>query len=328
MNEFTADQLKRTTKLLMDCATFSNETQLRTLFIDPRIRPWQHQIPSQPENFGDLIKRTITLLLNKRNRKHENALVLFLEVLADNIDEEDFCHEQIINLGSELKAILNRTPPVRDDPQTTKVINRHMLYTILEDQFNISEIQDLCFQLKVEYENIPGSTKKDKARELVLFMSRRKKLSALVSAIQEIRPGGILELDDPLPEDSVQPEVPVQMQVITATVNLLHLTLEGALGKWTLCGTNKSDEAINKVIIILRPPLAITVSPNVIQLGSIQSGQTKQADDAIIIRPNRAVTGDSFILPIEVTYATPSTRPKRYNSEFHIPVTTNQGISR
>ncbi len=308
MNELTSDQLKRITKSLMDCAPFSNEPQLRTLFIDLRIRPWQHLIPSQPENFYDLVKRIIAILIDRRNRDRENALVLFLDVLADNIDEGDYCHGQIISLASELKPTLNFVPPP-PDPQPKTANDRYELYAILEDRFNDSEIRDLCFHLNITYENLPGSTKKDKARELVTLMERRNALDELAETIQQIR----LDIL----------EVPPVIQVIEAAVPLLHLTLEGTLGKWTLHATNESDEGLNKINIVFRPSPAVTVSPNKIQLGAIQSRQTKQTAAPVVIRPNQTSTGDICVLPFEVIYATPNARPKRYKSEFHIPITTN-----
>lgn len=57
----------------------------------------------------------------------------------------------------------------------------------IADQFNLEELQDLCFTLEVDFENLGGTGKSAKARELVLYMQRRGQLDRLVEAIQELR---------------------------------------------------------------------------------------------------------------------------------------------
>ncbi|NJN53926.1 MAG: hypothetical protein HC804_03715 [Anaerolineae bacterium] len=169
MDELTPNQLNRLTELLMNCAPFRNELQLRAMFIDPRLRPWQHLIPASSENFYDLIKRIIALLVSKRNRDSENALILFLDVLADNIDEGDYCHEQILTLASDLRPILNIKPDIfhpQSKPQRPSANNRLELYTILEDRFDDGEIRGLCFELNVDYQNLPGKPKETRLENL------------------------------------------------------------------------------------------------------------------------------------------------------------------
>lgn len=43
---------------------------------------------------------------------------------------------------------------------------------LLTEYFNISELQDLCFDLKIDFDNLPGQSKRDKARELLGYMQR------------------------------------------------------------------------------------------------------------------------------------------------------------
>lgn len=54
--------------------------------------------------------------------------------------------------------------------------------------FNLSELKGLCFDLGLDYENIPGETKESKARELVLYCDRRSMLPDLIAAIRKARP--------------------------------------------------------------------------------------------------------------------------------------------
>ena len=54
--------------------------------------------------------------------------------------------------------------------------------------FNYDEIKTICFDLDVDYDNLPGSNKDEKARELVVFLDRSGKLENLLKRAQELRP--------------------------------------------------------------------------------------------------------------------------------------------
>ena len=62
------------------------------------------------------------------------------------------------------------------------------LHQLLIQHFDDSELQTLCFDLGVDYENLPGQTKADKARELVEYMQRRNRLADLIQLCQQLRP--------------------------------------------------------------------------------------------------------------------------------------------
>ena len=58
----------------------------------------------------------------------------------------------------------------------------------LTDYFSEGELRDLCFDLKVDYDSLPGLGKGDKARELIAHLERRKLVSVLVEQCQQLRP--------------------------------------------------------------------------------------------------------------------------------------------
>lgn len=62
------------------------------------------------------------------------------------------------------------------------------LRQILGQYFSDSELRDLTFDLGIDYENIPGNTKTDKAREVILYLQRQKRLQELISWITSQRP--------------------------------------------------------------------------------------------------------------------------------------------
>lgn len=64
------------------------------------------------------------------------------------------------------------------------------LRQLLVDSFSDSELRDLCFEMqpRIDYELLPGSSKADKARELILFCERHGRMDELATLCQQLRP--------------------------------------------------------------------------------------------------------------------------------------------
>jgi hypothetical protein len=58
----------------------------------------------------------------------------------------------------------------------------------LSTYFSESELRDLCFDLSVDYESLPGEGNSDKARELVAHLVRRGRTLELLEACHRLRP--------------------------------------------------------------------------------------------------------------------------------------------
>jgi hypothetical protein len=54
--------------------------------------------------------------------------------------------------------------------------------------FNETELRDICFDLYVDYDSLPGPGKRDKARELVAFIDRHGQIDEFVSICCQRRP--------------------------------------------------------------------------------------------------------------------------------------------
>ena len=63
------------------------------------------------------------------------------------------------------------------------------LYGLLKDKwFSLSELQDLCFTLDVDWDKLGGDNKTDKARALVMECERSERLEALRRLMRLARP--------------------------------------------------------------------------------------------------------------------------------------------
>jgi hypothetical protein len=66
--------------------------------------------------------------------------------------------------------------------------SRVRLYQFLINHFSEGELRDLCFYVNVDYENLPGERKGDKARELILHFERHDRVLELVEKCRQLRP--------------------------------------------------------------------------------------------------------------------------------------------
>ena len=66
------------------------------------------------------------------------------------------------------------------------------LRQVLAERFSESELKQLCADLKVDYEDIEGDSKGDKAFNLVAFFERRGEAAVLSAAVRKARPNAKL----------------------------------------------------------------------------------------------------------------------------------------
>jgi hypothetical protein len=57
----------------------------------------------------------------------------------------------------------------------------------IAEYFNKGELRNLCFDLDIDYENLPGETLDDKARELIAYCYRHGQLQSLVQRCRQLR---------------------------------------------------------------------------------------------------------------------------------------------
>lgn len=62
------------------------------------------------------------------------------------------------------------------------------LHELLVRRLSEDELRELCFRLGVDYENLPGDSKKGKARELVAHFERRESITELVEGCSKLYP--------------------------------------------------------------------------------------------------------------------------------------------
>jgi hypothetical protein len=80
----------------------------------------------------------------------------------------------------QASSVPTDTGPLADaETRTGRLVQKH---------FNRSELQELCADFSVKFEELEGDTSGIKAREFVSYMARRGRLGELVRRCLELRP--------------------------------------------------------------------------------------------------------------------------------------------
>jgi small GTP-binding protein len=122
-----------------------------------------------------------------------------------------------------LVSEITETPP-------QPIVDRQALHRILVEQFSESELRDLCFDLNVDLDNLAGASKRDKARELVVYLDRRGRTSDLTTFLHRLRPRALWpDLTPSLPPE----KIPIETLELLAEAKLI-LVGDGNVGKTSL----------------------------------------------------------------------------------------------
>lgn len=103
----------------------------------------------------------------------EKAMAREMNNRYESIQEMSIAWRQIESIGGYLSS---------------KKIDLVALQKNIGTYFNLGEIQLLCFQLNIEYENIEGSTRTEKSMMLIQYCKRHGLLHELVTLCQRNRP--------------------------------------------------------------------------------------------------------------------------------------------
>jgi hypothetical protein len=135
-----------------------------------------------PEVRGALsgFRSSLQIVFEKHNILHNyKRLHDLLQALEDSF-------RPIFHNNQHLIKARRRAPEQRDH---SKLLQQ------LEEAYSDDELQELCFELDIDYENLPGETKRSKARQLIQYCKRRRQLNELAALHYRLRPHLLAQLD-------------------------------------------------------------------------------------------------------------------------------------
>jgi serine/threonine-protein kinase len=105
MADIPARIYRRLCDALLQCECFASEAQLRAIFADSRISAWRDTL-EETHSPAARVQATIAHLSKRHNIQGENALVLLLRVLVDQIPVSDARHRALAQLAADLEHAL------------------------------------------------------------------------------------------------------------------------------------------------------------------------------------------------------------------------------
>ena len=115
--------------------------------------------------------------------------------------ERDVIEQQMDMPGEELEQASSPEPgrgvqAVGAAPEEGAVDQAYLiqLRQVLTTRFGAGELRTLCFDLGMDYDDLPGEGKASRARELVGYLARRDRIADLIRVGKRLRP------DIPWPE--------------------------------------------------------------------------------------------------------------------------------
>ena len=92
--------------LLLNCGPFASDAELHALFVDPRLQPWRDVVPGADSPAARVAGLLDLLHDRTHSQMRRNALVIFLDAVADQIPPEDLCHQQLRLMAEHLTEVL------------------------------------------------------------------------------------------------------------------------------------------------------------------------------------------------------------------------------
>lgn len=321
MNGLPPEFLKPLRSLLVQMDQFKDATELPALFAtDARLALWRERLPDlSGVHMAGRVNRLIDYLLPLKNHKDQSGLVLFLQVLSEELSPQDAHQQQLESLAKKIEnwCKLATDEPITTPSESSSSPSISLQITILQfllDHFDGEELRELCFNLKVVYDDLRGENRKTKAQELINYLNRRERLPELISEMKKQRPNIRWPGDSEIPITK-QPEPAVAEQIIV--FDHFNVILRMQSTTWKLKVQNKGQKKLKRILLSLHPPATLWLNPSRLSIGDLnESTASKEFLLSVSSRPSNTIDG----LEIAATYLVDGlgTIRSRQNCQFFI----------
>jgi hypothetical protein len=181
--------------LFVQCDEFDSTGNLRAVFVTAELAPFANGLPERTDSKRNFVTAAKLFLLEKRLADGRVLLLPFIDTLRERYPEQDALHGDLNDLYQRILALPGAgsagAQPRASGQAPTNAYSHDTavrLLAVLETYFNMSELQNLCFEMGVDFENLEGSAKKGKAQALIQYCQRLGRFSELVQRVRQARP--------------------------------------------------------------------------------------------------------------------------------------------
>lgn len=192
--------LKELRQALRQCDEFfASNGRLRDLFSDEAIYPFRTGLPER-DSVSSRIEATIAHLANKQRTDGRNALVLFLHVLSDQLNEADQRQALLRHLTGQLTS---RSSPLTSHSSAT-IWNTATIRQLLIEALSDQQISELAFDhFRPVYQQLStGMTKPHMIRLLLEYCDMHNQIEELLDHIQRLNPAKYSQYQSHLARDT------------------------------------------------------------------------------------------------------------------------------
>lgn len=108
--------------------------------------------------------------------------IAWQQMLRDAIEDRDAWRELALRRGEQLGR-MGVTPASRTEVEVLTELAKD-----IERRFSAEELDTLAFDVGIRPDSLPGETLPERARQLVMALDRRNRLSTLVAEVKRQRP--------------------------------------------------------------------------------------------------------------------------------------------
>lgn len=159
--------------VLLGIEFLESDTQLRSIFVDDRLRPWVYGLP-QANSIDVRVSQIINYLHNKYSDQNENGLLLLLQVLQERMDVRDQRYtslEKVINSINQLAETEGESPESMANltPTAERILRKK-----ISQYFAMYELKTVAFDLGIDWGNLQATgNKPDAVRSLIIYAKSR-----------------------------------------------------------------------------------------------------------------------------------------------------------
>jgi hypothetical protein len=108
---------------------------------------------------------------------------------AEGLERAAWAIAEVVQPPASYNKAQQQAPPIQKGGWSTPLADDlPRLRDVLVSSFSLSELRDLCFDLGIDFEDVPGETRRMKVIELIGHLQRRGRLEELIRQVQVRRP--------------------------------------------------------------------------------------------------------------------------------------------
>ncbi len=130
--------------------------------------------------------------LNPASIREHGTLMVYWQNILEEAEKQGLLEKLLANARAEYPAQRDELALPPDEPDRGAVLTSQQvrvgLRKLLENHFTLDGLRNLCFDMGIQYENLPGDTLGAKAREIILYCERHLRVGELIEMGRASRP--------------------------------------------------------------------------------------------------------------------------------------------